>query len=106
MDLNDQLERRVGLEPGHECYRFEGRSDRETVFERIHRPVLALAELARGSVGIESEHQACAKRTRLRQACDVSAVHDIEDAVREYQRTRKPADTTRELSRRADLAFE
>src|SRR5690349_8225276 len=101
-----QLERRVLVEPGHDLDGLESRDDGGAIREPIDGTVIAFSETLRRGVAVDCDQQRCAQRARFREIGGVSAMKDVEYAVREDQRPRAGGEPRRKLLRRADLRFE
>ena len=89
--LANDLDRRVFVKPGHQADRLLAGHDDGAVGLIVERPVIALAQAPHRGIGIERHDQAAAQVTGLCQIHDVAAVNHVENAIREYPRFGKMA---------------
>ena len=92
LDPEDQLERCIVIERGHETDTPQSSNNTKTIFQGIDRPVWRLAQLLNRWVRVQSNQECCPEGCGFFQIGDVPSMEDIKNAVGEYQGTREIVD--------------
>jgi hypothetical protein len=58
----NQVQRRIGVEPGDQVHGLQRSGDRRAIFEDVDGPFIVFAQATHGGIGVERKKQAGAER--------------------------------------------